>query len=503
MIGDLIGGLAASARRAPDAIAIRHGEQDTSYARLWNRVGRAAGLFRQLGVVPGDRVAICLENSAPYIEAFYGALAARAIAVPLSAQAPLPELTRALTHSGARCIVIAGVHADIAGVAAMAASGVTVVAVGDTERVNFAVVNWEHGLHAAVSTDPLAPEPGAPAAILYTSGTTGAPKGVTLSHGNLAANTRAILRYLELGPGDAGLCVLPFHYAYGNSVLHTHLAAGARLVLENNLAYPHRIVERLRAEGITGISGVPSTWTLLLGRTRLHEAGLPALRYVTVAGGALPGEGLASLQRALPNTRVFVMYGQTEATARITWLPPERLADKRGAAGIPVDGMQVEIRDEAGRKLASGEHGEIWVRGSSIMLGYWNNATATAAVLTDGWLRTGDMGHLDDEGFLTVAGRRSDMIKVGSHRVHPSEIEEVILQLDGVAEAAVTGAPNPVLGQVVKAVVVAHADAALSARAVQAHCRECLAPHKVPRVVEFVDRLPRTASGKVQRAMLG
>jgi acyl-CoA synthetase (AMP-forming)/AMP-acid ligase II len=503
LIGDLVSALAASALRAPNAIAIRQAGQDTSYARLWNRAGRAAALFRQLGVEPGDRIAICLENSAAYVEAFYGALAARAIAVPLSAQAPLPELTRALAHSGARGIVIARTHADFAGIAARAANGLVVAAVGAGENTNPAVLNWEDGLLAAASIEPIAPEAAAAAAILYTSGTTGAPKGVTLSHGNLAANTRAILRYLRIGPDDAGLCVLPFHYAYGNSVLHTHLAAGARLVLENNLAYPHRIVECLGAEAITGMFGVPSTWTLLLARTRLHAADLRALRYVTVAGGALPGEGLASLRRALPNARVFVMYGQTEVTARITWLPPERLDDKAGTAGIPVQGMQVEIRDEAGRTLASGEHGEIWTRGSSVMLGYWNNAEATAAALKDGWLRTGDMGHLDAEGFLTIAGRRSDMIKVGSHRVHPSEIEEVILQLDGAAEVAVTGAPDAVLGQVVKAVVVTRAGAALSGRAVQAHCRARLAPHKVPRVVEFVERLPRTASGKVRRSALG
>jgi acyl-CoA synthetase (AMP-forming)/AMP-acid ligase II len=346
------------------------------------------------------------------------------------------------------------------------------------------------------------PDTSGAAAILYTSGTTGAPKGVTLSHANLTANTEAILKYLELGPNDNGLCVLPFHYAYGNSILHTHLAAGARLVLENSLAYPHRVAGLLSSEKITGMSGVPSTWTLLLTRARLKEAELPALRYVTIAGGALPGDGLRALQHAMPRTRIFVMYGQTEATARITWLPPDRMVDKAGSAGVPVQGMEVEIRDADGRILAHGETGEIRARGTSVMLGYWQDPLTTSAVLQDGWLHTGDMGYLDADGYLFIAGRRSDMIKVGSHRVNPAEIEEVILQLDGIAEAAVIGAPDPVLGQVIKAVVATHPGASVPAMSVQSLCRARLAPHKVPRVVEFVEQLPRTASGKIKRAML-
>lgn len=502
MITDLLSALSVSVQRVPHAVAIRHGGRDTHYAQLWSGILRAAGMLRALGVKPGDRVAICLENSVAYIEAFYGVLATHAIAVPLAAQAPLPELARALTHSGARWLVVARAHPSFGNIAETMPPDLSVIAVGESNSASDPAINWEHALQMSVPVEWVAPDPAAAATILYTSGTTGAPKGVTLSHGNLAANTGAILRYLDLGPGDAGLCVLPFHYAYGNSILHTHLAVGARLVLENSLAYPHSIVERLGSEAITGMSGVPSTWMLLLTRTRLHEADLQALRYVTIAGGALPGDGLASLRRALPRARVFVMYGQTEATARITWLPPDRIADKAGSAGIPVDGMEVEVRGDAGQKLAHGEHGEIRARGSSVMIGYWNDRDATAATLQDGWLRTGDLGYLDEDGYLFIAGRRSDMIKVGSHRVNPSEIEEVILQLDGIAEAAVIGAPDPVLGQVIKAVIATHPGASVPVRSVQSRCRERLAPHKVPRVVEFVERLPRTASGKVQRAML-
>jgi acyl-CoA synthetase (AMP-forming)/AMP-acid ligase II len=338
------------------------------------------------------------------------------------------------------------------------------------------------------------------AAIMYTSGTTGAPKGVALGHGNFAANTDAILDYLQLGPADRMVSVLPFHYAYGASLLHTHIAAVASLVLEPNLVFPHAVVDTIERSCATGFSGVPSTFALLLDRGVLQGRRLDSLRYVTQAGGAMSPAQAERLRRALPSARLFVMYGQTEATARLTYLPPEHLDARPGSVGRALRGVEIEIRGEEGRVLAPGHDGEVWVRGGNVMAGYWNDPVATAAVLRDGWLRTGDVGRVDADGYLYLAGRRSDIIKTGAHRVHPLEIEEALLELPWVAEVAVTGVDDPVLGQVIKAHVVA--SGAGDANAVRAHCRARLAPHKVPRLVEFVPSLPKTLSGKIHRAAL-
>ena len=347
-----------------------------------------------------------------------------------------------------------------------------------------------------------APAPDALAVILYTSGTTGAPKGVMLSHGNLLANAMSVIAYLQLGPGDSVLSVLPFYYAYGASVLHTHLASGARVVLAPNLVFPPMITAAIARERVTGFSGVPSTFALLLDKGALDDHDLSSLRYLTQAGGAMPVALTNRLRAALPGVDLFVMYGQTEATSRLTWLPPAQLDRKAGSVGVPIDGVRVRIVREDGSGAGVGQDGEVQVSGPNVMQGYWNNPDATAAVLRDGWLRTGDIGHLDADGFLFLAGRRSDMIKTGAHRVHPGDIEQAIAEIDGVIEAAVVGVDDALLGQVIKAYVVTATLPERGVERVKAHCRARLAPYKVPRHVEFVTALPRTASGKVRRASL-
>lgn len=216
----------------------------------------------------------------------------------------------------------------------------------------------------------------------------------------------------------------------------------------------------------------------------------------------MPPSLTARLQRALPHVDIIVMYGQTEATARLTWLPAQRLSEKMGSVGIPIPGVRIEVRNEAGAPADVGEVGEVWAQGPNVMLGYWRDPQASAAVLRDGWLRTGDMGHLDHDGYLYLVGRRSDMIKVGAHRIHPQDIEEAIAELDGVQEVAVVGVEDELLGQSIKAFVVPAAGAELDAMRVQRHCRERLAAYKVPKQVEIVASLPKTASGKVRRAEL-
>ena len=277
---------------------------------------------------------------------------------------------------------------------------------------------------------------------------------------------------------------------------------GAELVIEDNLAFPQRSLQRMADLRVTGFAGVPSTFTLLLTRCRMRDYDFSALRYVTQAGGAMTRAATARLREELPHTRVFVMYGQTEATARISYLPSEELDTRMGSVGRPIADTQIEIFDLNGQPVPVGITGEIRVRGPGVMLGYWQDPAATGEVVQDGWLSTGDLGHKDREGFLYIDGRAVEMIKVGAFRVSPYEVEEAIAQLEDVAEVAVAATPDDVLGHAVKAVIVLREGGHLDALAVKAHCRHALAQYKIPKIVEFAAELPRTQTGKVRRLHL-
>jgi len=472
-----------------------------SYRDLQVAISGAAGGLAARAPARGARVAILLRNSPQYVALFYGTLAAGLVAVPLNAQERASVLARQIEHCEASILVGATDHPEWPALSvAAAARGCVIVPItprdDDTSLEQF--LREVADVQAAVTQPPAIADL---ACIIYTSGTTGRPKGVMLSHGNLASNASAIISYLGIRPNDRGLCVLPFHFSYGNSVLHTHLLAGAELILEDSFAYPHLTVQRLQDEGVTGFAGVPSTFALLLGRCNLREFDLSRLRYLTQAGGAMARPLIERLRTELPRVQLFIMYGQTEATARLTYLPPAQLSAKFGSVGVAVPGMEIDVQLD-GRSLAPGEVGEICARGSSIMQGYWNDATATHEVLRDGWLRTGDLGHRDADGFLFIDGRSVDMIKVGAFRVSPQEIEEVIAAVPGVEEVAVAAIPDELLGQSVKAVIVKRDGADLDERAVKAHCRQNLAAYKVPKLVEFVSVMPRTSSGKIQRFKL-
>lgn len=493
----LLARVARNAAAHPERIALVDGERRLGYGELLARARDFAALLHRHGLQPGDRVALLLPNRIEAATACYGAWIAGAVAVPLNVQARARDFVPWLRHAGARLVVFERGHED----AEQALAELDPATVSLALEPASALCAPDAEARAGADPAPRA-EPAAPALILYTSGTTGAPKGVTLSHANLLANVEAVVAYLRLEAGDSILSVLPFYYAYGSSVLHTHLLAGARVVLAPGLLFPHLILEGIARERVTGFSGVPSTFALLLERTRPQDHDLSSLRYLTQAGGAMPVALARRLRQALPGPRLFVMYGQTEATSRLTWLPPERLEEKLGSAGIPVAGVTLQIRREDGTLAAAGESGEVWARGPNVMLGYWNDPDATARTLQDGWLRTGDLGRLDAEGFLYLDGRRSDMIKTGAHRVHPQDVEEAICEVPGVVEAAAVGVDDEILGQVIKAFVVAQAPIERGAERIKAHCRRRLAPYKIPRYVEFVADLPRTASGKVRRIQL-
>jgi long-chain acyl-CoA synthetase len=496
--GTLCERLVFNATRAPDSVAIETEGSRLTYLQLARAVLTAAGQLRRRGISRGDRVALLLENSAEYVTALYACWAIGALAVPLNSGASVREARRAIEHAGASLVLGESANKSLEALAREAKLNlVTIDRKSAASSPNPADESWE-SLTSGTPLDGPDCHMEDGALILYTSGTTGNPKGVLLTHRNLAANTAAIVAYLELTAADSILATLPFHYSYGNSVLHTHLYGGAKIVFGASMVYPQKLAESIRQSGVTGLSGVAATFSLLLEKSD-WDSDIPRLRYVTQAGGPM---GPAFTERLLaslrPETRLFVMYGQTEASARLTWLPPERLRTKLGSVGVPVAGVELTVVDDELKPVAAAVEGEVLVRGDNVMAGYWRSPEQTEQVLRSGWLRTGDVGYLDDDGYLYLRGRRSDMIKTGAHRVSPEEIEEVILELPEVAEVAACGVHDSLLGQVINVVIVGPASVECERRILR-HCREQLALHKVPRKVHWRSSLPRTASGKVKR----
>lgn len=496
--------LEASADRAPDVVLLAHGHDRFTYADVESRANRLAALLAARGVARGDRVGLLAENGIEYLAGFFGILKAGGCVVALNS-ANKPHTSRQLlADSGAVGLVtrVAQVRRDLPE---------TVV---DCPALRFVVTDrtppkWELPAGIAVLTPAdvaarpadrpaVALEPADLAAILYTSGSTGVPRGATLTHGNLCANTRQILDYLHLTADDSVLVVLPFHYSFGNSLLLTHVKTGGRLVVDNRFAYPQVIVETLEAERCTGFSGVPSTYAILCSKTDFLARPHAHLRYITQAGGAMAPALVRRIREALPaRIEVFVMYGQTEACARLSYLPPARLLEKLGSIGIGIPGVSLTVRREDGSECDEGEVGEIVAAGDNIMRGYWNDPAETDKVLRQGRLHTGDLGRRDADGFIFVVDRLKNMIKSGAHRVSSKEIEETILELPGVVEACAIGVPDDLLGEAIEVYVVRRDDQSVEAQAILRHCHEKLAKFKLPRAVHFIPTLPKNSFGKV------
>lgn len=504
MADSLVDYLKRSVEQRPDAEAVVHRSRRVSYGQLWHDVCALATFMKERGLRPGDRVAILLENSPEYIAAYYGALMAGGVAVALNTAAKARDLANWLTHSGASWLIADATHPELGEISGAADLKLSFIYVGGAGPMAKNASDWDDIIGNAVHLpDPLcAFAQDSVAAIIYTSGTTGRPKGVTLSHRNLVSNVDSILAYLELTCGDRCLNILPFYYSYGASVLHTHLAVGATLVLEGSMVYLHNVMTQMQVERITGFYGVPSTYALILSRTKLSNYDLRSLRYMTQAGGPMAPVHIKRLREEIPHVRFIVMYGQTEATARLSYLPAEMLERKLGSAGIPIPNVQLEIRDEQGNQVPRGTVGEIYAYGPNIMNGYWRDPTATGEVIKEGWLKTGDIAYMDDDGYIFIQGRESDIIKSGGHRIAPNDIEEAIAELAGVSEVAVIGVDDEILGQTIKAIIVLRPGADVTAMAVKAHCLRRLPVYKIPKFIEFKDNLPRTASGKIRRFLL-
>jgi len=266
--------------------------------------------------------------------------------------------------------------------------------------------------------------------------------------------------------------------------------------------YPQVILETMVKEKVTGLSGVPSNFMILLGYADFSSAGLPDLRYITQAGGAMAPDVVRRVIAALPGKEIFIMYGQTEAAPRVSYLPPAHLDEKLGSIGIPVPGVIITVCDDLGMEVPAGEAGEITVTGDNVMLGYWNAPDEQKEVLRNGRLFTGDLAYKDKDNYFFIVGRRKEIIKVGGNRVSAKEIEETLLAHPKISEAAALGVPDDILGEALKVVIALRPGETADAREIQDYCRLKLPPHKVPKHVAFTAELPKYQSGKVNKQAL-
>jgi long-chain acyl-CoA synthetase len=499
--------LEESARRTPSAVAIIEPVRQVTYGELDRMSNRFGHLLRSRGVAPGDRVVVSLDNGIDMVAAYFGVLKAGAVVVPLPSGPRSDRLDHAVTDCAPRCAIVDGATAKAAKPdGPLARVPCVLVDAAPTlissDRPTFSSV------YAELDTSP---EDQVPvqridqdlAAIIYTSGSTGAPRGVMLSHRNFVANARSIISYLQLTSRDRVMCVLPFHYVYGLSLLHTHVAVGGSLVIENRSAFPNVVLSAMQENAVTGFAGVPSTFALMLHRSNLADTALPSLRYVTQAGGAMsPARITEWLQRG-PKADFFVMYGATEAAARLTCLPPSDLRRKLGSIGRAIPGVEIAVVTESGERAKPGEAGELVANGANIAAGYWNNPAETAARFGPLGYRTGDLGYEDEEGYLFLVGRTHDMLKVGANRVGPKEIEDVLHAHPAVHEAAVVGAPHDMLGEAPVAFVALKTAVDDLQNTLRAHCAAQLAAYKVPLRIVQQDELPKLpGAGKLNRTAL-
>jgi long-chain acyl-CoA synthetase len=337
------------------------------------------------------------------------------------------------------------------------------------------------------------------AEIIFTSGSTGTPKGVMISHLNISSNTDSIVKYLKLTSNDIIEVVLPFFYCYGLSLFHTHLKVGGSVVLNNTFVLLGSVIDDLKKYRCTGFAGVPSHYQILLRKSKtFSKTVFPDLKYVTQAGGKLHNVFIEEFTESFPDIKFIVMYGQTEATARLSFLPPEFLKSKIGSIGKAIPGVTLMVLNEQNNPDEIGEVGELVAKGDNIMSGYFNDPEGTKEVLRDGWLYTGDMAKVDQDGFIYLVSRKKEIIKVGGNRVSPKEIEEIILSFSEVVDCTIEGIYHELLGEAIKATVVLTCsnDKLQMEEKILTRCREKLTRYKVPQVLEFANNLHINSTGK-------
>ncbi|OPF70698.1 long-chain-fatty-acid--CoA ligase [Streptomyces antioxidans] len=509
--------LAETAERRPDHPALVFGSERITYAELWHATRRYAAVLRDLGVRPGDRIALLLPNTPHFPKVYYGVLALGAVAVPVHGLLRAEEIVHVLADSEAKALVCAAPQLT-EGAKAAEAAGVpllTVMVEDDTDDTSDpndpnddAPPRLDSLAERAEPLDRLVPRaPDDLALVLYTSGTTGRPKGAMITQLNLVMNVSTTMRSpFDLGPDDVLLGCLPLFHTFGQTCgMSACFLAGGTLVLMSRFDGPGAL-DLMVTEGCTVFMGVPTMYLALLDAA-VRDSRRPALDRAFSGGSALPVKVLEEFQEVY-GCPIYEGYGLTE-TSPVVAYNQKAWPRRPGTVGRPIWGVEAEIAaadvEDRIELLGAGEVGEIVVRGHNVMAGYLNRPEATAAVLVDGWFRSGDLGVKDAEGHLTIVDRKKDMVLRGGYNVYPREVEDVLMRHPAVAQVAVIGVPDDKYGEEVCAVVRTRPgtapDAALAADIVS-WSRRRVAAHKYPRLVEFVEDFPLGPSGKVLKREL-
>ncbi len=485
-----------------------------TYGELEARSNALANALAARGVRRGDRVIVFADNTVEAAVAFWGVLKANAVVSIVNPLTKADKLSYLLNDCRAAALITDAHLSAVWGEAARKSQHLrTVIASGAVRNAGTeglpALCSWDEALSG--------PSRAAPparscididlAALVYTSGSTGDPKGVMLTHRNMLTAAASISEYLELREDDVVLGVLPLAFDYGLYQMILSFRQGARLVLERSFAFPAQVLTRMVEEGVTFFPGVPTMFAILAEMKNFASFDLSRIRAVTNTAAALPVKHITALQRIFPHARIFSMYGLTECK-RCTYLPPQDLARKPDSVGIAIPNTELWIVDDQDRRVGPGVVGQLVIRGATVMRGYWEKPEETAKKLRAGplpgeqVLYTGDFCRLDEEAYLYFVGRMDDIIKSRGEKVAPREVEAALYDVPGVKEAAVIGVADEILGQAVKAFVVLEQGASLSAGDLQRECQKRLENFMVPKYVEITPELPKTSSGKIRKTDL-
>jgi long-chain acyl-CoA synthetase len=501
---DVAARLRRTAATAPDRTAVIWSGGSRTYGELHARADAACAALLSLGVQPGSRVALVIGTSPTFIEAAAGVLRAGATIVPLLPGLAPDELRHALADSGATVAVVGperleplvALRPQLPDLQHLIAADV-----GDVPAPDGAT-RWDELLEGAGDPPRVERGPDDLAALVYTSGTTGRPRGAMLTRGNLAANQdQSLAGRFEVGPDDVVLLVLPLAHIYSLNVgMGASITAGATMLLVERFD-PAATLRTVIDRGVTVILGAPPMYVAWLADEGLADADLTKVRLAVSGAAPLPAPVLERF-REVTGITIEEGYGLTEAAPSVSSNAMGAEA-RPGSVGLPLPGIELRLVGSDGEDAVRGDPGEVWVRGPNVFQGYWNDPEATATALSpDGWLRTGDVATQDEDGYLYLVDRKRDLIIVNGFNVYPREVERVLQDDEAVAEAAVIGAPHPLTGETVVAFVVPRPDHELDADRLQARCRENLARYKCPTRLEVVEELPYTATGKVRRREL-
>jgi fatty-acyl-CoA synthase len=478
------------ARMTPHRIALTDGEQTITYQTLADRSGALANAFRGLGIRAGDRVAYLGPNHSTYFDVLFGATALGAIMVPINTRLAAPEVRYVLSDSGADVIVAAPTHEGVLSNALAGSEGHRVISTGLEldEMIESAHRTW---VDDEVALDDVA-------IIMYTSGTTGRPKGAMLTHGNLTWNIANVLIDLDLRHDELALIVAPlFHIAALAMISLPILVKGGTLLLQPGFE-PTAALELIENYGVTQMFGVPTMFNLMAKTETWADADISSLRAVMCGGAPVPK---ATIETYLERGIVFLQgYGMTETAPGLLFLDGPSSTTKAGSAGVPSFFTDVRLVDPTMQDVAAGERGEVLAAGPNVMKGYWQRPGETSRSFNDGWFHTGDVATRDDDGYYTIVDRVKDIIISGGENIYPAEIEDALLFHPAVAEAAVIGVPNDQWGEVGRAIVVLREK--VTEEELMAFLEERLARYKLPKSIIFTDDLPKSGAGKILKRSL-